>query len=566
MAAVRRIVSRKMCNESPRAGLRPLTHQGFPDTFQSIQSIWRNYVPVTGVSIVRVSLREALGRIVRATPALENGKLVKPAHCIYPHVNCATLTRYCLFAMGLGFFAMGQVPRAAIAQQPPAKDAAPSPQNATKTDAAKSQVNAKAKTDDLKSKSAPTKTIVPKPTRPKKAVLRQELIDKPGAPRLQIEKSFAHKPLNFVSPSPQDQEAFEGMRRGEQVNRSVVDRVAKSLVYRMTEANREARLRSDADEILKIIQQTKQGSGSATPDFIRIFKQSIVRYLKDLLSNSMAVRVNALVLLRRLFDGNNDPHDGVVLAISVLNDAAQPEFCYFLALKVLDEAALHLAVQVEDEREAVNAILKIAAGKDVQELMIEQIAVSLGRMGRAFQGNLPERAEVGTFLANLSLNEKRAARTRFEAAVALARLKVQNAVRNWNFDLEALVVARSIRETLQASKDAKLSSESTRWRVLQMATALQDRLKNGATSEGYRSFLLLAAPMMEQILSDPTSDVDLVSLDRWLTSHEPPKNRRLAPQADEITYPQRMAESPPAAAGKDAAAKASAKENNGSSN
>jgi hypothetical protein len=386
---------------------------------------------------------------------------------------------------------------------------------------------------DPKAGKAPA--IPKKPPRPKKAVTRRELMEKPGAPREPIDKLFPRKALNVVAPSPQEQDAFDRMRRGaERPDPVVIERNARWHVHRLTEPNREARLSREIDEILRFAQGNKTSGGQPNTEFIRLYKRSLVKYLKDLLDNSRAVRVNALVLLRKLFDGAADPHEGVVLAISVLKDPKQPDFCYYLALKALEQAADYRILLVDDERETVDYLLPLAKGKDVQEVLLEQIAITFGRLGRAFQGNLPERAEVGTFLANLALNDTHNLRTRFEAAVALARLQVQKIVRNWNYELEAVVVARLMRELLQANRDAKISTDLTRWWTNQLAVVLATRLQE-PIGDGYLSFLRVAEPIIQQVLNQ--GEPDLGPLDRWIAAHEPPKNLRLAPQAEEIAFP-----------------------------
>lgn len=388
----------------------------------------------------------------------------------------------------------------------------------------------------------PKRPLIKKAQTPLKVAPRRELIARPGAPRERQLARLGGKALVAPAPTDNERRAFEDMRKREKrVEARVIDKVAKADVYELSRPEMRSALGAQTEKILKTISTAKSpGDNRVVEDFVRAYKRAVIKACIDLLDNSAPARVNALVLLRSVHDGTADVPDAVPVFLQVLNDPKQIDACYLLALKGLVQARERYQVRVEQEREAVSTILTLAARKDVQELIIEQCAVTLGKLGWPYTGNVPERADVATVLANWAVDPANELRTRYEAAVALASLKTEGRLRVWNHELEGVIIARVLRELAAAyeAKEGGVADTTYQWWVYNLGLAYG----SGRISH-VPDLAKVFEPIVVAILG--ADKLEPAPLDAWLAAHEPPKDRRLAPRADNVVFPPPKPAEPP---------------------
>lgn len=237
----------------------------------------------------------------------------------------------------------------------------------------------------LEGKGEPAKKKSEKPAR---NIPREEYIEKPGALRKEIENFRESKRLPAEEPGRAVKDRFDDMRKGRggaSVDRSIIDQMAKWHVYSMTGKSESANITRYTTDITTLIRQTKGTSRDVNTEFLRLYKQAIIKYAKDLLNNSYVVRINAILLINDLFDGTADVNDGVPVYLSVLKDPKQEDPVKYVALLGLERAKAAGQVMVEQERTAAETILDFLSqnqGKGVQPILMETIARTLGKLGR----------------------------------------------------------------------------------------------------------------------------------------------------------------------------------------
>lgn len=415
------------------------------------------------------------------------------------------------------------------AGQPADAKASPAAKDAAKPDAAGADA------EDLKNRLK-QRSEKAKKSQPARKVTRDEHIAKPGAARPMIPYFREGEPLHAEPLTPQENERFERMRQGRiAIDSDLIDRAAKYFVYRVSE-------RGDGDlparrvsEIQTRINTARQ-NGEANNNFVKAFKTSCAKYAKDLLKGSLVVRANAVLLLASLCDGA-EVHAPVPILLEILSDPSQEDAIAYLALRGLDEAEKNKLVQVDEERTAVNKIFERIEKGSVQSVLFEQMIWSLGRMGRAFRGNEPQRAGVGTFLATLALDGSRPLRLRFAAGLALANLRTHEAAIGWNFELQGLVLARLTRDILRERADGKISDDRFRYWLAELSTSAAF---GAGTTKNLGELASIMADLRAQA-DRGQGPIDGSRLEVWITQHEPPRDRRLAPAAEPLTFPETAA-------------------------
>jgi hypothetical protein len=139
---------------------------------------------------------------------------------------------------------------------------------------------------------------------------------------------------------------------------------------------------------------------------------------------------------------------------------------------------------------------------------------------------------VATLLANWALDPANQLRTRYEAAVALASLKTEGRLRVWNHELEGVIIGSVLHELAAAyqAKEGGVSDSAFQWWVYNLGFAY------GTGRLGQLpDFAKVFEPIVVAILGN--EKLDPAPLDAWLAAHAPPKNRKLAPRADDVVFP-----------------------------
>lgn len=421
-------------------------------------------------------------------------------------------------------------PMPPVKAEPPAADAKAAPPDLD-PGADESQLKAAKESIEELKKARSAKAKQEKPAR---KVSRNEHIVRPGAIRERIPDFREGKVLPVESLSSSDNDRFEKMRQGkEAVDPRIIDRAAKYYAYRLTARNQADSLSKLVFEVLSKI-NTARWSGQSQPnqEFIRPFKASLTRYLRDVLKEgSLVARINAMLLLTQLVDASGF-RDPVAVFVEVLKDKKQQDAIVFLALKGLDRAEELRAVQVEEEREAVDEIFSRIESGDVQSVLYEKMVVTLGTLGRAFRSNQPSRGGVGTFLANIAVDPTAELRLRAMAGIALANLRTRESSIQWNYDLQGLVLARLVRDLVKERNSGRVGEDRFRYWMTQLAET--PALGRGG-DERLRQLADIVGELRDR--AGKGDALDLTKLEDWIAARQPPKNLKLAPAAEDVQWP-----------------------------
>lgn len=417
-------------------------------------------------------------------------------------------------------------PVPAPAQAPPAKTvpvAPPEPANA-----ALQAIEAKAKAEQKK--KAEPKVIKEAP--------RQEHLEKPGADRAIVRDFEAAKELRFDAATPQEMAKFDRIRRGQDpIDLRLLDKVAKTQVYKMT-------LREQLPNISKLREDIEKSISGASGDaarkdqFIRQYKTLVVKYAKDLLDNSLVVRVNTLILLGALYDGTAEVN-AIPLLLTVLKRPGEEEGVLFEVLKALQRAKSVNQIQVTEERDVVNEILTLADRRDIQDILKEEIARTLGIIGRPHRADLSERAEVATYLARMVLNKENSIRVRHRAAVALGKLRV-NQIPGWNYELMGYLMAYNLRDLVDNA--TQVNTKLYKWWLFELFEVIRDTFKNTG-NEAFQDFAQRAGNVILAGWNDQPPPVE--SLNEWLAKRSSWKDVQFTERADKIRIPGNAGEDTP---------------------
>lgn len=361
-----------------------------------------------------------------------------------------------------------------------------------------------------------------KPQKPAKQVTRKDYIDLPGAPRTPI-AGFRGRSKAMPYDKPTDDQV-DSVRRGT-LDRPAVDAVAKAGVYALTNPNDELNIGKNVEEIVKVVRGTK-------PEVARVYKEAVIKYAKNLLDNSFVVQVNATLLIGRMMDGSNDSKDGVPIFVEILKDGTREDAVLYLALRGLEIAKQHKLLDVAPEREAVGAILNLSKRNGIQPLLFEELVTALGAFGMAYSGDLPERAEVAVFLANLSLDSKQPLRLRFEATHGLGSVN-PTPLSRVNWELAGFVLAKFVNELVSAHKDNKVPEETFRYWLFSIGLDFKN-LNKASGNERFRELTEAVQSFAAAVIDKQPADAAPIAA--WL-ANGPPKDLRLAPSAEPLKMP-----------------------------
>jgi hypothetical protein len=427
-----------------------------------------------------------------------------------------------------GLFLGMLTPGVAIGQ--PVPPAAPAPADAAP--ATPAEKSAEEKPADDKRKPADKKDEAPK-----RPVSRRDHILRPGAPREALPSFRDPNPLEFKQPSDATMAKFgdyQSARAQPAANDPVIDEVAKFYVYRLTDANPRFEPAKGVDEAVRALPQEASKRAKAT-EFINQYVRALSKYARDVLDNSMLVRVNALVMLNRLNEGSaNRFVEPVDVYIAAMEMPEQEDAVFFVALRGMDLAKANGTLGVRQERQAVELILNHAESKDVQPVLLDQMIDTLGRLERAFKGDRPDRAEVGTFLAGVIADPERELGTRLRAAMALGNLKTSE-VPSWNHELQGLLLARSLAELITAADRGEINRTSTtyQWLVFRLGAGITKVYSFAQSDPDIADLMRIADPILKQAVSK-NGQVNLEPLEAWIEKHSTPKSLKLAPGAAEV--------------------------------
>ncbi|QDU64046.1 hypothetical protein Pan216_49340 [Planctomycetes bacterium Pan216] len=369
--------------------------------------------------------------------------------------------------------------------------------------------------------------------------------DRPVRNRAVIESLKIQKDLSrsAAKPTGREYDTFDDMRQRKiAADPALIDKVAKYHVYKLTDPNELADLTRHADLIMRDVRGASVAGNSKqlSVEFLKAYKASLFKYLKDLTDNNFVVRINALVLIERLYDPKSvNIHDGVPILLEVLGDKKQEEAVRYLALSGLDAAKEVGQARVVDERKAVNAILDMASEPDVQEVTLEQLVTTLGNLERPHRGDIAERAEVGKFLADTALDTNMPARVRVAAGISLGKLQTSG-IRGWNFRLQSVVMGKALQALIDAHTAVFINDEKYRHLALRLGLAIgamkREMADNTSVSEEEKKdvteFTQIAFAVITQIID--RADVNIDPLQEWLKKNDNPQQKRLAPRAGDL--------------------------------
>lgn len=380
---------------------------------------------------------------------------------------------------------------------------------------------------------ATKKKAVEEPTR---TLTRQEYLENPGIPRAPSPLLDIKMPLAFKAPTAQEKAQFESMRRG-QINPDPkrIDAFAKFYVYQMTDPEGLSNLSNLRGEIVNDVKNARGGGGTVNEEFLRAFKTSLIKYASDTLNNNLLVRINALLLINDLQDGTVDVTSAIPVYVKVLQDSEQPDAMHYLAIKGLDLVKKHKSIKVEEELKAAEAIMTLIRRNDVQDLVLEQAVQTLGNLQRVAETSIPDRVEVATALANFAVDPKNPVRLRIEAAVALGKLH-GDVVRDWNYELQALVVAMGMRDLLSPEGQA-LGGNLEMWYANEFGIAMQviKQESEGKKPESMDGFFAEMDKAIVTLLDRSKPGPE--GIQAWIDKQMPPKNLKLAPAASPVKMP-----------------------------
>lgn len=424
------------------------------------------------------------------------------------------------------------------AVEPVAKDAAPAKVDPPAEKEANPPAAEPKAGEDKAKRAAPEK---PEKARVKRVIPPGEAIRRPGAPRPGLPNFRDPNPLPFKEPSKDILQQFDDLKGGKvkpSPNDTVIDAVAKYYVFRLTDPKNEpSKL---VDEAVRAVAGDRNVRAK-TADFIQQYRRAIAKYAAQVLDNSVLVKVNALNLLQRLLDldeggSGGDAADPVDVFLKTLEDPKQEDAVFYVALRGLDVAKERGTLRVQKERPAVKLILDRTRAGDVQPVLFDQMIDTLGKLGHAFEGADPTRAEVGTFLAKVVADPDIDLKTRLRAGIALGSLRTGE-VEGWNYELQGLLLAQLLVDLVRAGEDAKInpSSEFYKWLVFKLGTGLTNISLARAASEDPDIFELMkvADPILGELVKKGAKP-DLEPLKEWIEKHKVPKSAKLARGAAEI--------------------------------
>jgi hypothetical protein len=372
---------------------------------------------------------------------------------------------------------------------------------------------------------------------------RQAQIDRPGAPREPIAQFREGEQLAGPKLSNAEIAKFDEMRKGGVgFEANLVDKFSKARVYELTNPAEANDLPRKIDAIIQDIRSaTRPGAQQANIQFVQAYKRALAKYAKDIMAKgSLVAKVNAILLLTRMMEEEDNRREGNVpdpidTMIEVVRTPGHEDAIYYLALQGLTRAKEVGLISVKQEDQLAQELLVFATKPNVQDLLFEMLVSTLSKMKIAYSGTqVPEVADVATFLGNVALNSKFPIRTRFEAAMGLAGVNVSR-VNGWNYQLQGWIIANTFIDMVRAYQNGEVKEDFVRWWAVQMGEALSALRDKAKDDESFRAMLsAIGAPI--QTVIDRGSP-DLAPIETWLRDSRPQAGAKLAPKAAPIVMP-----------------------------
>ena len=85
--------------------------------------------------------------------------------------------------------------------------------------------------------------------------------------------------------------------------------------------------RSIINEVARLI----EGRGGVNSEVVKAYKSSLIKYLGQVLDNSVLVQINALYVASEIQSGSNDISDAVAMFLKVLEDPKEARFFSWLS-------------------------------------------------------------------------------------------------------------------------------------------------------------------------------------------------------------------------------------------
>ena len=373
---------------------------------------------------------------------------------------------------------------------------------------------------------------------------RQKYIDEPGAPRQALPNFRTARKLEYKEPTPKLRKAFDDMSSGAaKVDPPIIDAMAKFLVYRMTDPGRESDLSALADDALRPINTAlgTTATGNLEP-FVAAYKKALTKYAADLMGNAVVVRINAVRLVRDLIDGTADARESSELLLEVYDQSEQNDGVRYQLLDAFDEIVSNprtpLALEVNDRSRIAARSMRIVRDQDMQALLAEQMARTLGTLGRPYSGNVPAQADVATWLARIVLDPQSKVRTRYEAAVALGRMDIR-LVPEWNHEIVLMLLARQFQDLVDHRDAGEIGEDRFKHLVfgaLQAMVETARRIKDSPQLTAELADLVqVTLASGKRVLEDGPAEFSQTN--EWLEKNPKPVDLRMAGGAEELVWP-----------------------------
>jgi hypothetical protein len=252
---------------------------------------------------------------------------------------------------------------------------------------------------------------------------------------------LVEKVLRVDQPTAEEMHRFEELRRKEVTKEediALVEKVVRRQVASLTQpqkdwysANSEGRKARDA------IETALDASGGVNEKYFSVYKQSLLKFLPELLSNHIWVRVNAMKLLAKLKDER-----AIKVFCDQIDDPDQHESVKFMAMEGLETLGNgKLITQVNLETQAVNTLLQVLAKADQVHPFTRQQAVrALGAIGRPNRIVGGDDVDVAVALLKIVRDPNIRRADRAEAALLLANLHIAPQA-DYNFQYVAFEIA-----------------------------------------------------------------------------------------------------------------------------
>jgi hypothetical protein len=347
-----------------------------------------------------------------------------------------------------------------------------------------------------------------------------------------------------------------------QADRTQLRRWARYQISLFTDPAQDRNVQKNHDEILRVLKLNAGNQNAAT------IRTELIAYCDELINKnpeprtSTFAKVNMVTLIDELHaEEAGRSVTGVDVLINTLRNHEQHgDAVLFVAMNALVEAKKRGLTTVQQERESAKTLMQIARRGELQPLLLETLCKTLGVIGMPFEGLVNEAAEIATFLANIATNENLLERTRIEAAIALGKLRKQDLVNNYKYEVEAWVLGKAYLTYLnwvvenRAADPPKVGPNAIRYLGARQYDAVRTSMQQAAGAPGQarlNSLLTTIEPSLKDILED--KDPDREPIAQWVEQNKV-QPLRLARQAQEIKPVQKAAAAPAPAAGAAAAA------------